>query len=175
MFLILKEFSEYLKNKVVKAYLDNNGDSATSVNNDTLYFKLLYLPFSNFAQRKVRTLIKKYCSNLKIKLAFSSFKIKNMIKVKDSVTRSLCSCVVYKFTCAGCDSVYVGEMCRHISTRIRENLFTDKNSHIFKHLKSSKACKDSCSDSCFKIIDSAKTYNQLKIKEALHFCGRVPI
>ena len=81
------------------------------------------------------------------------------------------SCVVYKFTC---NSIYVGETCRHISTRSREHLFTDKNSHIFKHLKSSKACKDSCSDSCFKIIDSAKTYNQLKIKEALHILWEGP-
>ena len=42
-----------------------------------------------------------------IKLAFSSFKIRNLIKVKDSVPRSLRSCVVYKFMCAGCNSVYV--------------------------------------------------------------------
>ena len=97
-----------------------------------------------------------------------------MIKVKDSVPRSLCSCVVYKFTCAGCNSLYVGETCRHISARIREHLFTNKNSHIFKHLKSSKACKDVCSDSCFKIIDSAKTKNQLKIKEALHILWEGP-
>ena len=82
---------------------------------NVLYFKLPYLPFSNFAQRKVRTLIKKYCSNLTIKLAFGSFKVKNLIKVKDSVPRSLRSRVVYKFTCAGCISVYVGETCRHIS------------------------------------------------------------
>ena len=137
-------------------------------NNNTLYFKLPYLPFSNFSHRKVRTLIKRYCSNLTIKLAFSSFKIKNLMKMEDSVPRSLRSCVVYKFTCAGCNSVYVGETCRHISTRVREHLFTDKSSHIYKHLQSSKTCKDSCDESCFKVIDLAKTYNQLKFKEALH-------
>ena len=133
-----------------------------------------YLPFSNFAQRKVRTLIKKYCSNLTIKLAFGSFKVKNLIKVKDSVPRSLRSCVVYKFTCAGCNSVYVGETCRHISTRVREHLCTDKNSHVYKHLQNYKTCKDSCDESCFKVIDSAKTYHQLKIKEALHILWEGP-
>ena len=168
------QFPDYLINKVVKAYLDNNGNHAPSDNNDTLYFKLPFLPFSNLAQRKVRTLIKKYCSNLRIKLAFSSFKIKNIMKVKDSVPRSLRSCVVYKFNCAGCNSVYVGETCRHISTRIREHLFTDKNSHIFKHLKSSKTCSNSCNDSCFKIIDRAKSYHQLKVKEALHILWEGP-
>ena len=49
--------------------------------------------------------------------------------------RSLGSCVVYKFSCAGGNSVYIGETTRHLSTRVREQLYTDKNSHIFKNLK----------------------------------------
>ena len=52
--------------------------------------------------------------------------------------------------------------------------FKDKNPHVYKHLQSSKACKDSCDDSCFKVIDSAKTYHQLKIKEALHILWEGP-
>ena len=96
------------------------------------------------------------------------------MKVKDSVPRSLRSCIVYKFTCAVCNSVYVDETCRHISTRVREHLFTDENSHVYKHLQSSKTCKDSCDESCFKVIDSAKTFNQLKVKEALHILWEGP-
>ena len=165
---------EYLINRVVKTYLDNDGNSSQSDNNNTLYFKLPYLPFSSFAQRKVRTLIKRYCSNLTIKLAFSSFKIKNLMKVKDSVPRSLRSCVVYKFMCEGCNSVYVGETYRHISARVREHLFTDKNSHVYTHLQSSKTCKYSCDKSCFKVIDSAKMYHQVKVKEALHIFWEGP-
>ena len=115
-----------------------------------------------------------YCNNLKIKLVFSSFKIKNLIRVKDFVPRSLRSCVVYKFTCAECNSVYVGETSRHISTRVREHLFSDKNSHIFKHLQSSDACKNACNETCFKVIDSARTHYQLKIKEALHIMWEGP-
>ena len=80
---------------------------------------------------KVRTLIKRYCGNLTIKLTFSSFKIKNLIKVKDPVPRSPLSCVAFKFTCAGCNSVYVGETCRHISTRIQEHLFTRQTQNSF--------------------------------------------
>ena len=69
---------------------------------------------------------------------------------------------------------YVGETCRHISTRVREHLCTDKNSHIYKHLQSYKTFKDSCDESCIKVIDSAKTYHQLKIKEALHILWEGP-
>ena len=82
--------------------------------------------------------------------------------------RSLRSFVVCKFTCAGCNFVYDGGTCRHISTRLREQLGTDKDSHIFKHLQSSRPCKDTSNDSCVKITDRAKSYHHLKIKEAMH-------
>ena len=64
--------------------------------------------------------------------------------------------------------MYVGETSRNISTRVCEHLFSDKNSHVSKYLQSSDACKNACNQTCFKVIDSAKTHYQLKIKEALH-------
>ena len=54
------------------------------------------------------------------------------------------------------------------NTRIKEHLFEDRNSHIFKHLNSSKNCKDKCGVSCFKIIDTACSYYQLMVKENFH-------
>ena len=59
--------------------------------------------------------------------------------------------------------------------RVREHLCTDKNSNIFKHLKSSDKCKKACNDSCFTILDSVSTYHQLKIKEALHILWERPV
>ena len=104
-----------------------------------------------------------------IRLVFTSNKLKNMFDVKDSVPNSLRSLVVYKFSCAGCGACYVGETARHFSTRVREHLlFSDRNSHIYKHLKDSESCRDLCSEACFSILDSAPTVFQLKIKEALH-------
>ena len=177
------QFPEHLINKVIKAYLDRVNNSTTPCKDSdttsdgicTLYLKLPYLVLSNFAQRKVRTLTKRYCRYLNIKLVFSSFKIKNLMNVKDTVPRSLRSSVVYKFNCAECNSAYVGERSRHLSTRVREHLCTDKNSNIFKHLKSSDKCKKACNDSCFTILDSASTYHQRKIKEALHILCERPV
>ena len=171
------QYPDGLISRVVHSYLDsvhtsNNSKSATDTS--TIYFKLPFLKLSNFTQRKVRMLAKKYCNNLNIKLAFSSFKIKNLLAVKDRVNKSLRSCIVYKFTCAGCNSVYIGETSRHLSTRVREHLFTDKNSHIFKHLKTSIPCKNLCSENCFKVLDSASNYHNLKIKEALHIMWERP-
>ena len=42
------QFLEHLVNKVVSTYLDENNTYALSDNNDSLYFRLPYLPFSNF-------------------------------------------------------------------------------------------------------------------------------
>ena len=64
--------------------------------------------------------------------------------------------------------VYVGETSRYISTRVREHLFSDKNSHVCKHLQSCDACNNASSETCFKVKDSAGTHYQLKINEALH-------
>ena len=81
---------------------------------------------------------------------------------------------VSEFTCAECNSIYVGETSQHISTRVREHLFSDKNSHIFKHLQSSDACNNACNENCFKVIDSARPHYQLKIKEALYIMWEGP-
>ena len=42
------QFPEYLINRVIKSYLNHSSTSAPSENNDTLYFKLPYLPFFLF-------------------------------------------------------------------------------------------------------------------------------
>jgi len=62
--------------------------------------------FSKAAQIKLRQLLKRYYkTDLDIKSVFSTFKVRNMFSVKDSVPQSLRSRVVYKFTCAGCNAV----------------------------------------------------------------------
>ena len=169
------QFPEYLISRVVQTYLDNNGNSAQSDNNNTLYFELPYLPFCNFAQCKVHILIKRYCSNLTIKLAFSSFKIKILMKVKDSVPRSLHSCVVYKFTCAWCNSRYVGEMYRHISTRVREHLSQIKIHTFINTCKVLKHVKILVMRAAFKLLIWLKRTINLRLKRLCIFCGRGPI
>lgn len=52
--------------------------------------------------------------DLDIKLVFPSFKIGNLLGVKDSVPDGLHSCVVYKFVCAGCNAYYISDISPHI-------------------------------------------------------------
>ena len=181
LLLILRKnlFPSHIVERVIKQYIIKtqtlSNTPASPPSNPTHFFKLPYVgPFSIVAQNRLRKLLKRYCNNLDVKLPFSSFKIRNMFSVKDPVPVELCSNVVYKFTCASCNSCYVGETNRHLSTRIREHLNRDRTSHIFKRLQQSEACRTSCSAECFEVIDRATTKFQVKIKEALHISWEQP-
>ena len=72
-------------------------------------------------------------------------------------------------------SCYIGETKRHLPTRIKEHLQTDKKSHILQHLNENPNCRDLCDDSCFTIIDHASSSFRLKLKEALHITWLKPV
>ena len=112
------------------------------------FYKLPYLgDFSNYVDRKVLKLIRKYCKDgTKIRLIFTPFKIGSLFSLKDRPLFSLKSNVIYKFTCASCTAIYVGETIRYISVRINEHLNKDKQSHINKHLSANPACKELCDE-----------------------------
>ena len=164
---------------VIRKFLNNHFTSDSSQgairNDNCLYFKLPYIgPFSITTQRRIKKLVSTFCTDLDIKLVFTPFKIRRLFGVKDSIPTDLRSRVIYKFSCAGCSACYVGETNRHLATRIREHLSSDKHSHIFKHLKNSENCRSLCSEDCFKILDSASSSFQLKIKEAMHILWEQP-
>ena len=175
--VILKRnlFPEWLIDKSVKGYLrkvkttEQDVDTSTSDNSNCHFYKLPYIGFySTYTGKKISSIINKYCKDLNVKVIFSPFKLSSMFSPKDFIPESLKSRVVYQFTCASCGARYIGETNRHFHTRVNEHLFRDKNSHVFKHLNCSRHCRDSCDASSFKIIDSAKTFSQLKIKESFH-------
>ena len=158
-------------NRYVSQKLNPNTTSSTKAGMPTKhYYKLPYVGnFSRIMQKKITKLLKRYCKpDLDIKLVFTTFKLRNLFGVKDFVPQSLRSRVVYKFQCASCNACYIGETTRHLSTRIREHLVSDKSSHIYKHLQESETCKNSCSAESFTILDYATSKFQIKIKEALY-------
>ena len=95
--------------------------------------------------------------------------------MKDPVRRELRTCVVYNFLCAGCNACYVSETSRHLSTRVREHLISDRASHIFSHLHNSPQWRSHCSDECFNIPDHTSISFQLEIREAIHIQREKPI
>ena len=63
---------------------------------------------------------------------------------------------------------YIGETSRHLSTRVREHLSRDRNSHVYQHLQQSQACRCLANKNCFSIVDCAPNKLQLMLKEAMH-------
>ena len=82
--------------------------------------------------------------------------------------------LVYKFTCAGCSSSYIGETCHHVKTRIEQHIKKYNKTHIFKHLHTTATCFDSYNSLCFIIIDKANSKFDINFKEVLHINWRKP-
>ena len=127
-----------------------------------------------FAEKKGE-LCKIFCKNANVKIAFSPFKLQDLFSSKDCLPVALKSFVVYKFTCAGCQSCYIGETKRHLPTWINKHLQTDTKCHILQHLNENPNCRDLCNDCCFIIIDHALSSFRLKLKETLHITWLKPV
>ena len=107
---------------------------------------------------------------------FTTFKIKSYFQLKSRTPSSLCSNVIYKFTCP-CDTdlSYVGVTIRHLVTRIREHLdcslkHEKKISAIKKHLNSCQYCFEATWDlnsNHLNILEKCKTQYEANINEAL--------
>ena len=81
-----------------------------------------------------------------------AFELSRCLKMYEALFVSKCSLnyaranhVWFTHSRAGCAACYVGETTQHFRTRAREDLETDRASHILKHLESSKACRSACS------------------------------
>ena len=95
------------------------------------YFKLLFIGLhSNLMQKKIDEPCKRFCESLKIKLVFTSEKLRCAFSTKDSYESEHLSKVAYKFICTGCNASCVSQTCRHLATRIEERFGKDKKSHI---------------------------------------------
>ena len=119
-------------------------------------------------------LINRFCKPIDIKFVYSTFKIKNLFNVKDPLSDRLPTHIVYKFSCASCNSCYVGEIIRHFSTLVYEHMSSDRLFHVYKHLQASESCRTFCNLDCFKILDSAPTRYQVKLKESMYIKWEKP-
>lgn len=113
-------------------------------------------------------MVNRYCTDIDIKLVFTGSKLKDSFSCNDRFSSfSHAALVVYKFSCTGCKSSYIGETERHLSTRINEH-FKDENFHIWKHLNEFPACNEQYTAACFSILDRSRTKFKLIIKEGLY-------
>ena len=123
----------------------------------------------------MRTLKQCFSFQIHASWAVACLKVGDLFSVKESVPKYVRSFVVYRFICPGCNTSYIGETIRHLTTRIKEHWETDSKSHIFKHLNTNRNCKELCNTECFEIIDSASSFYRLKLKEAMDIIWEKPL
>ena len=110
---------------------------------EVCFFKLPYIgDFSKLTQINLKQISEKYCRGLPpFKVIFTSQKIGSFFSTKQRLATGQTPNVIYKFSCAGCNSCYVGETTRLFHKRAFEHLSTDKKSVVYRHLKKSRASK----------------------------------
>ena len=91
-------------------------------------------------------------------------KLKTVLpSLKPGVDRMLKSSVVYKITCPGCQSCYVGQTDQHLQTQVMEH----SQRHLFRtHLND---CGSTLNDDCIEILhQTARGVSYLETLEALY-------
>ena len=146
---------------------------------------VISLPFlgrySNDVKRKFKSLSLKYFKpNIKVDIIWNSTrKIRNFFHFKDRLPKHLCSKVLYRYSCLGCNSFYIGKTARHVLIREYEHLGksirtgknfkynpkNNNNSAILNHINLSGGCSGNIDN--FKVIGRAKNDYLLRIKESL--------
>ena len=119
-------------------------------------------------KQKVIKYFKYYFKSVIIKIVFPPFKVGNLFSVKGPLPKYLSFFVVYRFTCPGCNTSYIGQTTRQLTTRIKEHLETDSKSHILKHLDTNRKCKELRNAAFFQITHSATSAYRLKLKDAMY-------
>ena len=110
-------------------------------------------------------------NNCKVRIVFTSFKLRNYFSLKAKTPKCLLSNVIYKFTCQGDPGVsYIGETKRHLITRMKEHLAINnsyRNSEVKTHIINCQTCCNNVKYDSFKVIKKCQNSFNVLIHEAL--------
>ena len=114
---------------------ENDTPKENSNKENKTYYKLLYIgDISVRTKKKIGELWKRFGKNTDMNIVLTPFKIGTLFSFKDRLPNALRSFIVYRFTVAEGQSYYIGEKRRHLTTRTKEHLVTDKISHIMEQV-----------------------------------------
>ena len=169
-----------LLDSCMKTFLDKKfGPNQVKTTVSTKQF-LLVLPYTGqigvTVKKQIESLFGRCMPSTKVRTVFKPVRrISMMFLYKDRVPKTLRSSVVYKFTCAQCQSAYVGCTTRHLKKRISEHIgishltgkqISDpKGSAVFEHCTVKNCNRPSFEN--FTVLYNAETEFQLKILESL--------
>ena len=176
-------YPSYFVDKCIKIFMDKIFVAKTA------YFTVprkelsVCLPFlgkqSLELKNKLSRFASKYFPTCRIKVIFKCDKrLKSFLRFKDRVPLNVRSHLLYRYTCDGCNAIYIGKTRRHYLVRVFEHLgisirthkkFTynpqnGNNSAILNHVNCKKCVGK---EENFQIIGSASNDYHLCLKESL--------
>ena len=144
---------------------------------ERVYIALPFLgSITDQLRRSFKLINKQYLPHKDIIVYFKpGLRISNFFRVKDKTPFELRSHVIYQYTCAGCNSSYVGQTARHLRHRIAEHSGTSHlTGKVMKsqcHSKIREHCAQcpgsDCSARQFKVLARGNTELELLVKERL--------
>ena len=135
---------------------------------------------------KLTRFTSRYFPACRIKVIFKcNNRLKSLLAFKDRIPLNVRSHLLYRYTCNGCNAIYIGKTRRHYLVRVFEHLGislrTHKNFTYNVHNKNNSAILNHVNSSCvgkeenFKIIGSSTNDYHLCIKESLLINKQKPI
>ena len=165
--------------KHIKRFINNKFDNTKPNNTSEKETKFITLPFSGHFSYQLRNtlsiLLRKHMPNINYKFIFVNRNtIGSLFKVKDNIPDSLCSNIVYGFTCPDCTDRYIGSTSRNLKIRMSEhrgvsyrtnaNITNPSFSRIREHAKDHS---HRIREEDFEILFRAKHTSELRIAESL--------
>jgi hypothetical protein len=151
---------------------------------DRLYIGMPFLGKSTDGLRKsIKEICKQFIPHKDVIVYFKSGRrVANFFRLKDVTPFEMRSHVVYEYTCAECQSSYIGQTTRHIRHRIAEHRgvshLTGKIMKSQVHSSVRDHClqcdRAECSSRNFKILATGSTDLELLVKERLLINLRKP-
>ena len=150
--------------------------------------KIIYLsfPYFGYASEKLKNEVHELVSGrfpqLNLRMVFKNdFSIGSLFKHKEKLEPSLCSNLVYEYSCALCNERYIGSTARQYGCRISEHrgvsvrtghpMANQPTSAIYEH---SFSMGHRTQMTSFKILDRCRGVGQLRTLEALYIFRRMP-
>ena len=164
----------YYFNRVLERFLNPpsiNNDNNSDEDVPCVLIKIPYIGDQSYNLSKKLKKLFEDANNCKVRIVFTSFKLRNYFSLKAKTPKCLLSNVIYKFTCQGDPGVsYIGETKRHLITRMKEHLAINnsyRNSEVKTHIINCQTCCNNVKYDSFKVIKKCQNSFNVLIHEAL--------
>ena len=185
--LLRNGYPSWILDRVIKSSVANflQPNVKYGPNKERVYIGLPFLgSVTDQLRRSIKQINKQFMPHKDLIVYFKpGQRISNFFRTKDSTPFELRSHVIYRYTCAECNSSYVGQTTRHLRHRIAEHTGTSHLTGKTMKAKVHSSIREHCSrcpgSECisqnFKILARGSTELELLVKERLLINREKPV